>query len=124
MANGQEETVNLDIYQLLVGLALSLNQVGAFYAVVAKEAEGVVFEEYLDVLCCHHTVLHYFRCTQEGFSHDEIYLFGQSAEVECVFAGGIATSNNGYRLLAIEETIAGGTGRNTLPVVFLLVVQS
>ena len=40
------------------------------------------------------------------------------------FAGSIATTNNGYCALAVEETVAGSAGTDTLTAVFLLVGQT
>ena len=110
MADGEEESVDLDVDHLFVGLALALHKVGTLDAVLAEEADGVVLKQNLDVLAFADTLLHDLRGAQEGLAHNEVDLLGQSAEVEGVLAGSVATTNDGHRLLAIEESVAGGAG--------------
>ena len=124
VTNSQEETVNLDIYQLFVGLTLALYEMSTFDTILAKETQRVVFEEYLDVLAVHHALLHDLGGTQEGLADNHIHLLGQSAEIERILAGRIAATNDGNRLLAIEETVARSTGTDALTIVFALVVKT
>ena len=124
MANGKEEAVDGDIHKLLVRFTFAFDQMGAFHAILAIETEDVVLEEDLDVLCGLHTLLHHLRGTEEGLAHNEIHLFGEAAQIEGILTGRISTSYDGYRLLTIEEAIAGGTGRDTLTVVLAFVVES
>ena len=110
MANSQEESVNLDVYQLFVRFALTLHQMSTFYAVLSKQSEGVMLKEDFDVLCLADTLLHDLRGTEERLADDEIDFLGQSCKIQGVLTGRVATADNGHRLLAVEETIAGGTG--------------
>ena len=59
VTNSQEETVDGDIYHLLVSLTLALHQVRTFYAILTKQSYGVVLKQYLDVLALHKTLLHH-----------------------------------------------------------------
>ena len=59
MTNSQEETVNLDIYKLFVGLTLAFYQMSAFYAILTKETKGIVLEQDFDVLTFHDSLLHH-----------------------------------------------------------------
>ena len=59
MAYSQEETVNLDVNQLLVSFALALDQVCAFHAILAKQAQRVVLKQDFDVLTFHDSLLHH-----------------------------------------------------------------
>ena len=58
VADGQEETVNLDIYLLLVGFTFALDQMGTFYTIFSIETKRVVLKQNLNVLALHHTLLH------------------------------------------------------------------
>ena len=45
VADGEEETVNLDVYQFFIGLTLAFDKVCSLDAVLAKESQRVVLEQ-------------------------------------------------------------------------------
>ena len=71
-----------------------------------------------------HTAAHDIGSAQIGFAYDHIDLTAQAGEIDGLLAGCIATAHYGYHLLAVEESVAGGTCRNSLAIVFLLVGKS
>ena len=60
VTDSQEKTVNGNIYQLFIGLALALYQMSTFYPVFSEEADSIMFVQNLDVLALHHALLHHF----------------------------------------------------------------
>ena len=110
MTDGEEEAVDGNVNHLLIGLALALHEMSTLNPVFTEEAQRVVLEQNLDVLTIHHALLHHLRSAQEWLAHNEIDLLADSAQVERILAGRIATAYHGYGLLAIEESVAGGTG--------------
>ena len=121
MADGQEEAVDGQVVAALVGFALAVHQVRAFYAVFAVQAQRVGFEEHLDFLVLHHAVLHGLRCTQKGLTHDEVDFLGQ---VSGLFAGSVAAAHHSHGLFAVEKAVARGAGTDALTAVFLFIGQT
>ena len=80
------------------------------YAVLAKESQRVVLEQNLDILALHHALLHHLRSAQEGLAHNHVDLLAESGQIECILARGISAANDGYGLLAVEESVACGAG--------------
>lgn len=80
-----------------------------------------MLEQNLDVLGLFHALLHHFRCTQEWLTHNHVDLLCQSGEIQRLLASGVAAAHYGYGLLAIEEPVARGAGRDTLSLVLFLV---
>ena len=124
MANGKEETVNRQVVAFLVCLALALHHVYSFNTVLAIQAKGVVLIEYLYLLVLLDTLFHHVRGTEIRLAHYHVHLLAQSGQIGCFLARGVAATNNGNGLLAIEEAVACGACAHALPVVFLLVVES
>ena len=83
-----------------------------------------MLEEDLDVGMVLHAILHDLGGAQVGLANHEIDLLAEVGQVEGVLTGGVATTDNGRDLLAIEETIADGAGRDTLAGILLLVVET
>ena len=109
---------------MLVGFALALHQMNTLYPILTIKTGGVMLEENLDVLRIHHSFLHHLRGTEEWLADNQIYLLTQAGKIKRVFTSCITTAHHGRHLLTIEEAVAGGTGRNALTAVFLLVSQS
>ena len=122
MADGEEETVDGNVYQFFIGFTLTLDQMGTFHTILAKQSECVVLEQYFDVLCLTDTLLHNLGSTEERLAHNHIYFLGQSAQVKSVLAGCVTAAHYGDGLFTIEESVAGGTGRDSLSVIFTLIV--
>ena len=59
MTNSQEEAVDGNIDQFLVGFALTLHQMSTLHTILAEEPQRVVFKEHLNVLTFHHALLHH-----------------------------------------------------------------
>ena len=96
----------------------------ALYAVLAVKAEGIRLEEHFDFLVVEDAVLHDFAGTEEGLADNEIDLRGESCQIGCFLAGCIAAANDSNDFLAVEETVASGTGTHTLSHIFLFIAQA
>ena len=59
MADGEEETVNLDVYQFFIGLTFAFDKMCSLDTVLAKESQRVVLEQNLNVLALHDALLHH-----------------------------------------------------------------
>ena len=60
MAYGKEESIDGNVYQRLVGLSPTLNQMRPFHAVFTEKAQGVMLKEDFDVFALHDPLLHHF----------------------------------------------------------------
>ena len=76
MPDGQEEPVDGYVIAALIGLALTVNDVGSLYAVLTEEPQRIGLEEnlYLGVLL--DALLHDLGCPQIGLAHNQIDLAG------------------------------------------------
>lgn len=119
MPDGKEETVNINMAELLVGRALSIYKVRAVHLVLAREAQGVALEEHFDFRILKYTLLHDVGGAQVGFADNHIDLFAQAREVRRFLARRVAATYDSDRLFAVEESVARGTCRDTAPLVVL-----
>ena len=124
VANGEEEAVDGQVVAFLIGLAFAAHHMGSLHTAFAIEANGVVFEEHFYLLVLEDALLHHIAGAQIGFANDEVYLLAELGKIDGFLAGCVATAHNSHCLLAIEEAVAGGTGRHTHAIVLLLVVEA
>ena len=124
VADGEEETVDGDVHLFLVRLTKAFHQVRALYAVFAKEPDGVVFEEHLDVRRLKDPFLHHLRGAQVGFADDEINLLREAGQVERFLARRVSAAHDRYALFAVEEPVARCAGRDAHARILRLVGQT
>ena len=124
MSDGKEETVDIDVETLFMISALASHEMCSFKSVFTKQAFGLALPENLDVWSILDTLGTLLTCTENIAAHNQINLAGKTCEIGCLFTGCIATTYYSNNTLAIEETIACGTSRNTHTCIFLLVVKS
>ena len=72
--------------------------------------EGLTIEQAQDCGC--NALLVGFGSAQVVLAHYHIDLACEGAQIQRLFAGGVSSSDNSYRALAVEEAVAGGAGRN------------
>ena len=123
MPDGQEETVDGKVEAFLLLSAHVTHQMCAFHSTFAIESHGVGVIKDFDVLPLTHTFLHRRRSAQIVFAHNHIDLAGQFAQVMGFFTGCVATANDGHHTLAVEKSVASGTGRHTHSGIFFLIVK-
>lgn len=119
MPDGKEETVDINVAELLVGRALLIYKVCTVHLVLAREAQGVALEEYLDFRILNDALLHDVGGAQVRFSDNHIDLFAKPCEVGRFLACRVAATYDSDRLFAVEEPVARGTCRDTAPLVVL-----
>ena len=124
MADGEEEAVDLDVEVVFLRCALLAHDVSALHAVLAEEAHGVAFKEDLDVLLVSHPLLHNVGGAEIVLADNEIYLVGESGEVEGLLACGVAATHYSHVFLSIEEAVASGACAHAEASVFLLVGET
>ena len=72
MADCQEESIDRNIHHLLIGLSLTLHQVGTLYPILSKQTDRVVLEKHGDLGIVQHPLLHHLGSTQIGLAHNQI----------------------------------------------------
>ena len=113
MSDGKEETIYRKVVTFLVRLTLTLHEMRSLDTVLAKESERVVFVKNFNLRVFRHTFLHDVRRAQVGFAHYHIYLAAEPGKIAGFLAGRIASPDHCNCLLAVEEAVTGGTGRNS-----------
>ena len=96
--------------ELFIGFAFAVDEVGTLHLSLTGEPQRVMLEEDLYLGVMEHALLHDIRRSEEGFTHDHIDFVAQPGEVVGLLASRVATADDRYGLLAIEEPVAGGTG--------------
>ena len=95
-----------------------------FHAILSVKSNGVVFKKNFNLFVFVHPTSHHVACAEIRLANNHINLLTQLSQIQGFLTCRITTANYGYGLLAIEETVAGGTCRNALAIVFLLIIQS
>ena len=124
MTYREEESVNWKVIMTFACFTSFIYEVCTFYPILTIQSFRIGFEQHFYLFVRHHTLLQYLRCSQIGFTNDDIHLRSQRSQIECFTTGGITTTYDCYHFLAIEEPITGSTCTHTLTHIFLLVVQA
>ena len=124
MADGQEESVDGQVVERFVGFSLALDKVDTLHAVLSIESYGIVLEQDFDFGIIGHALLHDVGGTQVVLSDNHVDFRTKLGQIGGLFACGVASANHGHDLLAVKESVAGGTGRDALTIVLLLVFQT
>lgn len=119
MPDGKEESVNINMAELLVGRAFPIYKVCAVHLVLAREAQGVALEEHFDFRILKDPFLHDVGGAQVGLADNHIDLFAQAREVGRFLARRVAAAYDSDRLFAVEEPVARSTRRDPAPLVVL-----
>ena len=109
MTDSEEETVDSDVFDSLVGLTLTIDEVGALHLSFSGQLECVVLKEHLNLGIIEYTLLHDLGRAQVGLAHDHIYFLAQACEVVRFLTRRVAATYDRYRFLAVEESVTGRT---------------
>jgi len=109
MADGKEESVDRQVVAFLVGLTLALHQMSTFYTILTIESYGIMLVQYFNLRVLLHALFHDVRCSEEWLSYYHVYFLTQPSQISCLLACRVAAAHDGNNLLAIEESVAGGT---------------
>ena len=123
MADGKEETVDGQVVAFLVCFALPFHEMGTFHTVFSVESQRIVLKENLDLGIISYTLLHDVGGAEIRLAHNHIDLRTKLGQIGSLLAGCIATAYHGNHFLAVEKSVAGSTGRNTLSVIFLFILK-
>ena len=124
MSDGKEEAIDRQIVEFFMVSALALDEVSPFDTVFTIKANGLCFPKDFNIVAFLHLLLHGFAGTQNVATYDEVNFPCEVRQVLCLFASGVASAYHSNYLLAIEEAVAGGTGRYAHTGIFLFVSQS
>ncbi|MPM51519.1 hypothetical protein SDC9_98268 [bioreactor metagenome] len=83
-----------------------------------------MFEKNFNFRIVHYPLLHDLGCAQVRLTHNQVDLVCQSRQIGSFFTGGISASYHGHLFFAVEKTVAGSAGRNTLSGVFGFIGQT
>ena len=97
---------------------------GPLDAIVPEEPHRIVLVEDGDTLVLLDALAHDVRGTEVVLAHDHVDLGRQACQVECLLAGGIATTADGDLLATVEEAVTGSTGRDPHTGVLRLILEA
>ena len=123
MADGKEETVDGQVVVFLVCFALPFHEMGTFHAVFSVESQRIVLKENLDLGIISYTLFHDVGGAEIRLAHNHIYFRTKLGQIGGLLAGSITAAYHGNHFLAVEESVTGSTGRNTLSVIFLFILK-
>ncbi len=112
MTDGQEESVDIDLHDLLIFLSFVFIEFHGLQRLVAQQLFGLVFPEHLDVFGIEHPFLHGLRCPQFVPPHNQVHLLADACQVSGFFGSRISTPYNGHCFVLIKEPVAGGARGN------------
>ena len=92
-------------------------------AFAVQSLDGAVVND-LDLWVGQCAVLHDLRCLEGVAAVNQVNLVGETGQEVGFFHGAVATANNRNGLLSKEETVAGGTPRNSVTAEFFFALDA